>query len=300
MMTKNRRGPVVVGIDGSDEATRAAIYGAWEAKQRDIPLRLVFAQRPRAAWGAPTLADDGNRTWGNDALRKAEKDVATLHPDVVIETAVIDAGPAAALIEESHRASLIVVGTRAAAGLKGHVGGSIAAQVAAHATAPVVVLRPGDVTSAGPDAVTSRPVMVGMDGSVESQRALRFAAEEAVVRGTEVHAVFVREPRDLRDIGPIVANFLASAEDAAAEQMVIDATEDWSERHPGLVIRHRVVHATNPTESLAGISAEAGLMVVGSRGRGGFLGLRLGSTSDGLLRRSDTTVVVIPAEPVAA
>lgn len=298
-MIKNRRGPVVVGVDGSDEATRAAIYGAWEAKRRDVTLRLIFAHRPYATWGAPTLVDNDDREWGYDTLRKAEKDVTAVHGGVVIESAVIDAGPAAALIEESRQAGLVVIGTRSAAGLKGHVAGSVAAQVAAHAMAPVAVLRPGDVTSADPDTFTGRPVMVGMDGSVESQHALQFAADEAIARGTEVHAVFVREPRNLSDIGPIVSDYVAYAEDSAAARQVIEATEDWSVRYPDLVIHHRVVHADDPAESLARISSEAGLLVVGSRGRGGFLGLRLGSTGDSLIRRSETTVVVIPAEAAA-
>jgi nucleotide-binding universal stress UspA family protein len=301
MMISNRRGPVVVGIDGSDEATRAGIYGAWEAKRLSVPLRLIYAHNPYATWGSATLvADDGSRSWGEDMLRRAEKDIVAVHTGVSIEIAVIEASPAAALVEESRGACLVVVGTRAVAGLKGHIAGSVAAQVAAHAASPVVILRPGDVMSVDPGRFGSRPVMVGMDGSAESQRALRFAAEEAVARGTDVHAVFVVQARDLHDISPIVTDLVASTERADAARMVIDATEDWADRFPELVIHHRVVHADDPAESLAGISAEAGLVVVGSRGRGGFLGLRLGSTGDGLIRRSGTTVVIVPAEASAA
>ena len=45
-MTGTPHGPVVVGMDGSAEALRAAAYAAWEAKRRNVPLRLVFAHVP--------------------------------------------------------------------------------------------------------------------------------------------------------------------------------------------------------------------------------------------------------------
>src|ERR1700709_2675889 len=106
MMTNSRRGPVVVGIDGTAEATRAGIYGAWEAKRHQVPLRLVYAHRPYAAWGAPTLADDGDRTWGYELPRRAEKDITAVHGGVTVEIVVVDGSPAAALLDEARQASL--------------------------------------------------------------------------------------------------------------------------------------------------------------------------------------------------
>jgi nucleotide-binding universal stress UspA family protein len=50
-MTCDPRGPVVVGVDGSAEAARAAEYAAWDARRRNVPVRLVFAHRPTPMWG---------------------------------------------------------------------------------------------------------------------------------------------------------------------------------------------------------------------------------------------------------
>jgi nucleotide-binding universal stress UspA family protein len=142
-------------------------------------------------------------------------------------------------------------------------------------------------------------VVVGMDGSPESHRALEFAVEEAVARGAAVHAVFVWSVLDVHDIGPIVVEYLAAEDEATAVRLVAEATRGWTERHPDLVITHRVVHASDPVDALVRLSGDAGLVVVGSRGRGGFLGLRLGSTGDGLIRHAESAVVVVPVPPSA-
>jgi nucleotide-binding universal stress UspA family protein len=296
-MIGNAHGPVVVGVDGSEEATRAAAYGAWEAKRRRVALRLVFAHQPAPMWGPATLTPNDSEWlhhWIHDLLTKAEKDVTESYPDVTIATAVIPGSPAAALVDESRHASLVVVGTRSSGGLKGHVAGSVAAQVAAHAHAPVVVLRPGDPRCADPASFVGRRVMVGLDGSPESQHALEVAVEEAVARDAGVHAVFVWSTLDVRNIGPIVESYLASEEEDKALRLVTEATQGWSEQYPDLPITHQVVHGVDPVDALTRVSGDAGLIVVGTRGRGGFLGLRLGSTSDGLIRQAGGTVMVVP------
>ena len=77
-MTNNPHGPVVIGMDGSVEATRAADYGAWESHRRGVPLRLVFAHQPTPMWGPNILiASDyeWDRDWVRAILTKAEKQV---------------------------------------------------------------------------------------------------------------------------------------------------------------------------------------------------------------------------------
>lgn len=299
-MTSTVNGPVVVGMDGSDEAARAAAYGAWEAKRRRVALRLVFAHQPTPMWGPAMLLQDDYEwvaDWVREILIKAEKDVAAAHPDITVETAVISGGPAAALVEESHRASLVVIGTRATGGLVGHLSGSVAAQVAAHAHAPVVVLRPNDPDATDATTFAASPVIVGLDGSGESEHALAFAVEEAVARGAELHAVYAWNLLDVRDIGPIVPDgYEAADEEAKALRLLTEATEGWSDRYPDLTITRRVVHSLDPVDALTKVSEGAGLLVVGSRGHGGFLGLRLGSTVDGLIRHAGAPVAVVRGE----
>jgi nucleotide-binding universal stress UspA family protein len=296
------RGPVVVGMDGTDEAMRAASYAAWEAGRRRVPLRLVFAHQPTPMWGPSLLiAADGYRweqDWVRDTLANAHKQVAAAHPDLTVHSAAVSASPAAALIEESKHASLVVVGTRATGGLVGHLSGSVAAQVAAHAYAPVIVLRPSSYADLDPATFATAPVVVGLDGSVESEAALAFAVEQAVARGTDLHAVYVWSTLEVHDIGPIIADDYVNAdEEAKALRLLTEATQGWTERYPDLRITRRVIHSVDPADALAQASDGAGLLVVGSRGHGGFLGLRLGSTVDALIRRADTTVAVVRLDP---
>jgi len=295
-MISGVHGPVVVGMDGSEEAMRAADYGAWEAERRRVPLRLVLAHQPAPMWGPHILAADDYRRehdWVRDVLANAERQVAAAHPEVTVQSATVDAGPAAGLVEESKRASLVVVGTRAAGGFVGHLSGSVAAQVASHAHAPVIVLRPTGSDEV-PASFAGRAVVVGLDGSPESEHALAFAVEEAVARGSRLHAVYVWNALEVHDIGPIVAEEFGDAEaEDKAIRLVTEATEGWTDRYPDLHIVRGVVHALDSAGALAQVSSDAGLLVVGSRGHGGFLGLRLGSTVDSLIRHASVPVAVV-------
>lgn len=295
-MTSNPHGPVVVGIDGSVEATRAAAYGAWEASRRGVALRLVFAHQPTPMWGPAILIVDDygwEQDWVRDVLIKAEKEVTSVFPGLTVQTAVVSGGAASALVAESREASLIVIGTRASGGLLGHLSGSVAAQVAAHARTPVIVLRPGGA-AAEVIPESSGPVIVGMDGSPESEAALAFAVEEAVARDVDLAAVYVWSVLEVRDIGPIIPEgYDTDEQERKALRLLTEATEGWSERYPDLTIQRRVIHSLDPVEAFVLTSDGAGLIVVGSRGHGGFLGLRLGSTVDGLIRYAGAPVAVV-------
>jgi len=202
--------------------------------------------------------------------------------------------PAGTLVAESTRASLVVVGTRATGGVRGHLAGSVAAQVAAHAGAPVVVVRDTEPRYLDPSGFAGRPVVVGVDCSEESIAAFAFAVEQAVARNAELHAVLVWDLSHIHDAGPLSPDtFDTDVEGEKAERLLAEATAGWSEQYPDLVIVRRTVHDTDAVEVLAHAALTAGLLVVGSRGHGGFLGLRLGSTVDGLVRESPVPVAVV-------
>jgi nucleotide-binding universal stress UspA family protein len=299
-MTGASHGPVVVGMDGSAEALRAAAYGAWEAKRRNVPLRLVFAHVPAPLWGPSILlADDfrWERQWARDMLVEAEQRVTATNPDVTLQTAVVSGTAAGALVDESQRASLVILGTRAAGGVIGHLSGSVAAQVAGHAHRPVIVIRPTDDDGFDPTVVTDRPVIVGLDGSVESERAMAFAVEQAVARNAELRAVYVWNVLEVHDIGPIVPDgFDADEEEKKASRLLTEATEGWAGNYPDLTIARRVIHGLDAVDALSRAGEDAGMIVVGSRGHGGFLGLRLGSTVDGLIRHAGPPMAVVRGE----
>lgn len=299
-MNNNPHGPVVVGIDGSDESNRAISYGAWEASRRQVPLRLVLAFQPTPIWGPATLrpTDYVQRPpWVDELLTRAQKQAAEDYPELAIDADTINGIPAGVLVDESRRASLVVVGTRATGGLAGHLHGSVAIQVATHSTAPVVIVR-GGVT--GHPLAAGAPVVVGLDGSDASADAMAFAVEQAIARKVNVHAVFAWDVERVHNVGPLSPETFSVREaQHTAERLLAEAVAGWSERYPDLTIVERPVFDSEPFKALVGEGTGAGLIVVGSRGRGGFLGLRLGSTVDGLIRYAPAPVAVVPRSHTA-
>ncbi len=293
-------GPVVVGVDGSDEAMCAADYGAWDAERRRVPLRLVYARRPAPLWGPSNVVIDEyswERDWVRALLTRTKSDLADAHPDVRIEAVAASGGAAGVLVAESAGASLVVLGTRAAGGFRGHLSASVAVQVAAHAASPVIAVRGIAGRRCDRSAIEGRRVVVGVDGSLPSAAAIRFAVEQAVARDADVHAVLVWSLFDVHDEGPIVpADFDEGEEQEKSDRLLDEAMSGWRDRYPELRISRRAVHDLDPVEVLVEESHHAGLVVVGSRGHGGFLGLMLGSTVDGLIRNSHTPVAVVHSE----
>jgi nucleotide-binding universal stress UspA family protein len=289
--------PVVVGIDGSNEATAAAGYAAWEAQRRGVGLRLVYAHQPTPLWGPAIVVTgeyDWQPGWVRDLLRNATKAVVERYPTLPVEAVAALGGPAGVLVAESEDASVVVTASRATGGLRGHLAGSVSAQVAAHASCPVVVLRSTEPRYVERTEFGGLPVVVGLDGSEESQHAVGFAAEEAVARGSDLHAVFVWDILRIHDMGPAgPASYDLSAAEVKAERLLAEATAGLADRYPDLVVRRRPLHAPDAVEVLAHPALGAGLLVLGSRGHGGFLGLRLGSTVDGLIRHSAAPVAVV-------
>ena len=135
--------------------------------------------------------------------------------------------------------------------------------------------------------------MVGVDGSAAAEYALRFAMAEAEVWGAELTAV-AGVP-----VGAMtgVLSWLPAAVDR--EQVLRDVTEGLHvvvdralADYPGLTVRRHALDGTG-AELLTEFSAATDLIVVGSRGRGGFKGLLLGSTSQAVLHHADCPVMVV-------
>lgn len=297
--------PVVVGVDGSDEGTRAIDYAAWEARRRRRPLRLVHGFVPVPMFGpTPLVPYDleaplrATREVINDLARAA----SLRHPDLTLSTAVVAGGPAGVLVDESVDACLVVVGCRCRSGFASMLTGSVSAQVATHAHAPVVVLRePGgksisDTEATGVPLPTGGPVIVGVDGSPGSDAALAFAFEQATARSGELVAVYAWGVPPGGNLGPITPRHYDEQEaQGEADRLLAEATAGWCERYPDVKVDRRAVHSFNPALTLMQEAGPASLIVVGPRGRGGFTSLLLGSVADGLLRHADRPVAIAHA-----
>ena len=136
-------------------------------------------------------------------------------------------------------------------------------------------------------------IVVGLDGSDESTRALDWAAEEADLRGGRVRVVTAwHVPVLVYSAGytPMVAPSVEESSEHAANTIVEGAAAELTDR--GLEV-DTVVEYGNAAQALIDASAEADLLVVGSRGHGGFAGLLLGSVSTQCAQHATCPVVVV-------
>ncbi|GHH69859.1 universal stress protein [Streptosporangium violaceochromogenes] len=137
-------------------------------------------------------------------------------------------------------------------------------------------------------------MVVGVDGSPSAEAAVRWAAEDAFRRGCALRIVHVSEPwtHDSRLETP--AGFLESL--AERSEAALDATASLAREHaPGLAVETSS-ETGRPVEVLRREAEGAEQIVVGSRGRGGFTGLLLGSVSLALAGHVSVPVVVVRGE----
>jgi nucleotide-binding universal stress UspA family protein len=188
----------------------------------------------------------------------------------------------------STQSRLVVLGHRGLGGFAGLLLGSVGVAVSAHAHCPVVVVR----GNARPETAR-RPVAVGLDDSPQADLAIGFAFEEAACRQVGLTAVRAWTPPHLpwqTATRPLVydADELESAERHLAET----ALAGWRDKYPGVRVTIRLVPG-GAGHALVTASHDSQLMVVGSRGRGGFAGLLLGSVSQQLLHHAHCPVAVV-------
>jgi nucleotide-binding universal stress UspA family protein len=284
-------GTIVVGIDataGSEEALRWALEDA--ATHRE-PVRLVCAYRrtmgydPMLIWsGLPQPELEYSRTVAEDVVAQAIAQAAERDASVDVQGEAIDGNPVPVLVEESHHASLLVLGSRHRSAVGASMLGSVSAGVAARSACPVVVLG-------GPAALASeRPaVVVGVDGAEESELLLAFAFDHASRHRVPLRALMVWHP-------DLLATMQWRAEPVVpkrAELWLSEALAGWGEKYPDVEVHGAVIRA-HPATALTEWASSAQLLVVGSRGRNALVGTLLGSVSQAVLHHATCPVAVIP------
>ena len=283
--------PIVVGYDESFSAETALNWAADEAVRLGAPLRVIHVlEQPMRAVGAATgpapQPDDFSHRRADALVADAVRMVQVGRARLAVTGLVLVGAPALELIAESEDARLIVVGHRGRDGFPGLLLGSIGVSVSAHARCPVAVVR-GRADSPGP----RRPVVVGFDGSDQASAALGVAFEEAAARRVGLRVLRAWQPPvprwSVTELG-VDPEDLAVAERTA----VTEALKPWRDRYPQVAVTVDVV-AGGAARELLSVSRTCQLVVVGSRGRGGFRGLLLGSVSQQLLHHADVPVIVV-------
>ncbi len=279
---------VVVGVDGSDSSRQALDWAVEEATRRNLLLHVLCAWSSdyTAETVAPVVAGmaDESRSIAEAAAARAR----AASPELDVVTSTVHAQAASALIAASRHADTVVVGARGVGALTEAVLGSTSMQLAAYASCPVVVVREPPSRRAGPHRV-----VVGVDGSDLSSDATGYAFEQASRRGlglTVVHAWDAHVYTSAVALSVLVEPW----GELVAEQELItsEAIARWAEKFPDVDVRTRVTQG-RPADVLVDSSEGAELVVVGSRGRGGFRGLLLGSVSRSVLHRAHCPVAVV-------
>lgn len=273
---------IVVAVDGRPAGDRALRWAARRAAGRDAEITVTQAVDVP---GPPIGTREHAAAIERVAERIGDAALATLlEAGVTTARSVIERGDVVDVIEHaSQGADLVVIGTNGSSGPFSPA--TRAVRVAAVATPPVVIVP--DL-----DADHRHGVVVGLDGSAASLRALQFGAAEAVRSGEPLIALSTWRlpgylgyeqawPTDLRD---------ALAE--AAEQQSATEVAGLSETYPDLVVERRVFEGA-PTDVLVEVSAEAALVVVGSRGLGRVRRLLLGSVSQAVVQHARGPVAVV-------
>lgn len=281
------RGPVVVGTDGSDHATRAVRWAAGEAAARSRPLRIVYATA--TGHGRPNLSQADSRQiegFVEGMLEEAAALAGRLAPAVPVTTAVCENEPAASLIGEAGPEGTIVVGSRGRGGFASLLVGSDSLRVAARSPVPVVVVPSGD------DREPAGVVLAAARDEGDEE-ALRVAAALAARDGASLRVlsawVF------FENIGSM-AMMLDSVDRLAADQatatarLVAPVRKDF----PGLTVSEHVVRAGSVSGVLVAATADADVIVIGSRRRSHPIGSPLGHVTHAVLHHAHCPVVLVP------
>ncbi|UOT02884.1 universal stress protein [Rhodococcus opacus] len=290
--------PIVVGVDGSEAASAAVAWAARAAAALSLPLHIATVVHiPAFYYTEPYLAESFKEELEDTA--KARLGSARVHAKQTVDeplditTEQHEGKVSQTLIELSANAHMVVLGSRGHGEFTGLLVGSTTSAVAAHGHCPLVVVRGRTMDGQPP---TEGPIVVGIDGSESSKAAVEVAFEQAAARGASLVAVNVWSDVSVQpSLGASPEDALWSSIQTGEEVVLSERLAGYQERYPDVTVE-RVVARDRPVRVLSEFAEKAQLIVVGSRGRGGFTGMLLGSTSNALLHTADCPVMIVRPE----
>jgi nucleotide-binding universal stress UspA family protein len=292
-MSKLSKHPgIVVGVDGSPGSNGAVQWAARTAELRNVSLTLVHVVPPTAGgWLDSSLLPawmhaqrERGRQVLDDALAVA-KESCQRGPQIHIE--MPSATSVGALVDLSKDADLVVTGCLGTGTLRGRHLGSVSSGLVYHAHCPVAIIHNGVPLTLD----TAAPVLLGVDGSQESELATAIAFDEASRRKVGLVALHAWSDVSVFDSVSDMHGARWPELKSIEDETLAERLAGWSERYPDVSVR-RIVVRGEPARQLVDQSESAQLVVVGSHGRGGFAGMLLGSVSTAVVLLARVPVIV--------
>lgn len=267
---------VLVGIDGEAASQMAVDWVIWRGQDHDLAITLVTAFDLLVS---DPSADEQRLA---DTARRVRNEI----PDAVVETAFIERSIVEGLIDLSASFDLLVIGAHPDHRVLSALAGSLPYRVASRAQCPTVIVPADWVPTKG-------PVVVGVGDDSTANRAMLFAARDAIEADLElevVHAWQMPAPTDTL-VGAVVSPVELRR---AHRELLSAAMERIRAAFPAVRLRGLLQEGASG-DRLASRTEHASLVVLGTHHRGAIAGALLGSTVRVVLSHGRAPVCVVPS-----
>ena len=286
---------VQVGIDGSSNSARALAWAIEEGRVRGAKVEAVYVwQVPALAYTAAGFIPPDEESMEREGRRVFDDLLSTAADagDVKVDLRICEGPPADVLAKVSGDpdVGVLVVGARGHGGFAGLLLGSVSHSLTHHCHKPLVIV-PRD-WAVGEKGIRGH-IVVGVDGSEGSERALRWAVQEARARDIPLEVLMVWSPPS-----PVLPAHLPITATGSADfgGRVLDVLSDCVARFDttGVELKLTVLEGS-PARILTDRASSAALLVVGTRGLGRTREAVSGSVSHACTHHGVVPVVVVPA-----
>jgi len=291
MSERKKKYGILACVDGSAASDAAIAWATREAVMRQLPITLMHAVPPVVVgWPVGQLYTD-TPEWqkqnGQQVIDQARKTLSASLSESEspeIHTEMEYSSVVQTLIDASKDASMIVAGSQGLGSLGRLLLGSVTTALTHHAHCPVAVIHSDGSVARSSNA----PVLLGIDGSPASEAATALAFDEASHRGVGLLALHAWS-----DVGvfPMLGMDWRDSE-RKGQEILAERLAGWQEQYPDVHVE-RLIFCDKPSRWLLQESERAQLVVVGSRGRGGFTGMLLGSVSSAVAQSATVPVIVV-------
>ncbi len=294
MSEQKKKYGILVCVDGSAASDAAVAWATREAVMRQLPITLMHAVPPVVVgWPVGRLYTD-TPEWqkenGQHVIDQARKTLSASLSESEspeIHTEMVYSSVVPTLVDASKDAWMIVAGSQGLGALGRLLLGSVTTALTHHAHCPVAVIHSDG--SVAPDS--NALVLLGIDGSPASEAATALAFDEASRRGVGLLALHAWS-----DVGvfPMLGMDWRDSE-LKGHEILAERLAGWQAQYPDVHVE-RLIFCDKPSRWLLQESERAQLVVVGSRGRGGFAGMLLGSVGSAVAQSATVPVIVVRSD----